>query len=95
MLENLIFLLLGVFGTWFCAWYYYKKAGDELKLEAKKLRETTSLILAFLENKEHGITVKRNEIGEPVGLIVDMSATLKGTSKMTGVLTDASKKIDS
>jgi hypothetical protein len=61
--------------------------------EAKELHKLNLLILGFLENK--GGTVKRNESGEPVRLIVNMSATLKGTSKLTGVLTDADKKNDS
>jgi hypothetical protein len=41
--------VIGSLITWLVARYDYKKAGDELREEARRLREQTQLILTALE----------------------------------------------
>ena len=49
MQETMIGCLIGAFFTWLASWDYYKRAGDDLKREAKNLFEQTQLILTALE----------------------------------------------
>lgn len=87
----------GALITWFAAWYYYKRAGEELKQEAARLKKTTELILRWLENKGENIEVIRDETGAPKGLrhnvsVVDslqVSATITGGELRTVAGPDA------
>jgi peptidoglycan biosynthesis protein MviN/MurJ (putative lipid II flippase) len=45
-------VILGGLITWLAAWYYYKKAGDELLAESKKLKLTSDLVLYKLQHPE-------------------------------------------
>jgi hypothetical protein len=83
--NPLVALLLGAAITWFAAWWYYKKAGDELQAESKRLLHASNLILAFMENSTATPTVKRDEAGLPVGLAVVANAVSVGDSKATGI----------
>lgn len=44
VVATAIGVILGGIVTWFVAWKYYKKAGDELLVESKKLKLTSDLI---------------------------------------------------
>ena len=57
--------------TWLFAWHYYKKAGDELKAEAFRLRRTTEIILRWLEARGEDVEVIRQPNGTPTGLAHD------------------------
>lgn len=76
ILSTLIGVLSGSVVTWIVAWYYYKKAGDELLRESKKLKETSDLILYKLHYPDTATEMKRNEKGDVVGLYADMAAKM-------------------
>lgn len=76
ILATAIGVILGGAITWIAAWYYYKKAGDELLAESKKLKLTSDLILYKLQYPDTPTQLKRSESGEVIGLIVEMSAKL-------------------
>jgi hypothetical protein len=69
-------VILGGLITWVTAWYYYKKAGDQLLDESRKLKQTSDLILYKLQYPNAQTQLKRNQNGEVVGLTVEMSANL-------------------
>ena len=78
MIETIVFTAIGVILggliTWIVAWIYYKKAGDQLVVESNKLKLTSDLVLYKLQYPETPTQLKRNESGEVIGLIVEMSA---------------------
>ncbi len=76
IISTAIGVILGGVITWIAAWYYYLKAGKELLEESKKLKQTSDLILYKLQYPDAPTELKRNENGEVVGLIVNMSAKL-------------------
>ena len=76
IISTAIGVILGGLITWIAAWYYYKKAGDQLITEAKKLKQTSDLILYKLQYPSAPTQLKRNDSGEVVGLIVEMSAKI-------------------
>ena len=49
MQETLVGCLIGAAITWLVSYAYYKRAGDDLKWEARKLEHQTQLILPALE----------------------------------------------
>ena len=61
-------LLTGAAITWLFAWLYYKKAGDQLKIEAARLQRTTELVLRWLEARGENVSVIRQPDGTPTGL---------------------------
>jgi hypothetical protein len=62
---------VGAFITWFCSWWYYVKAGKELKLEAQQLRKTTELVLYAQLNKDAKLSPRLDEQGRVIGIIVE------------------------
>jgi hypothetical protein len=78
-------MLFGALVTCVVAWAYYKRAGNELRTEAKMLQKTSNVIIYFLENPGANIKVQRHEEGRPVGLIVSAVGTASGSSKALGV----------
>jgi hypothetical protein len=68
-----ISLIIGSIVTWLAAWYYYKRAGDELRAEAKALHMATGAIIYFLEHPGAKIEVQRDNSGRVTGLVVVMS----------------------
>ena len=76
ILSTVVGVISGSVVTWFAAWYYYKKAGDELLLESQKLKQTSDLILYKLQFPDTPTQLKRNEKGEVVGLIVEASVKM-------------------
>lgn len=73
ILATVIGIIFGGLITWFVARYYYKKAGDELLQESKKLKLSSDLILYKLQYPNTPTQIKYNEQGAVVGLIVEMS----------------------
>jgi hypothetical protein len=76
VLATILGVVLGGLITWFFAWKYYKKAGDELLAESKKLKNASDLILWKLQNPEVKTGLIYNEKGEVSGITADMSAKL-------------------
>ena len=67
---SLASLIVGSLVTWFFAWHYFKKAGDELRKEAAQLRLKTDLVIYCLTNPGAEVTAKYDSAGNVVGLIV-------------------------
>ncbi len=84
-LIPLISTLVGSVVTWFFAWWYYKRAGDELRTEAARLHQTTSSVLYFVEHPNASIEVRRDGAGNPVGLDVIATGSSVATSSAVGV----------
>jgi peptidoglycan biosynthesis protein MviN/MurJ (putative lipid II flippase) len=76
IISTAIGVIFGGIITWIVAWYYYMKAGKELLEESKILKQTSDLILYKLQYPDAPTELKRNEKGEVVGLIVNMSAKM-------------------
>ena len=69
-------LLIGSIITWLVSRHYYKKAGDELNVEAKKLKLTSDLIMYKLQYPDTPTEIIRDEKGNVTGLKVLMSAKI-------------------
>lgn len=67
--EAIVATLVGVAAggliTWLCSWWYYKRAGDQLRDEAADLRGLSLILIGALENR--GVEVRRDERGYPIG----------------------------
>jgi len=61
MIETLVSVLAGAATTFFASRYYYKRAGDDLRLEAQALRKQTQLILVSLEQAGFVVLVRNGE----------------------------------
>jgi hypothetical protein len=85
MINTLLGILVGALITWGVAHIYYKKAGDELKNEAKKLRDMNFLMFRALENAEIA-EFNRDSEQNPTGLVIKLSSSTKSTSTVTGEL---------
>jgi hypothetical protein len=87
--NPLVSVLTGAVVTWLCAWFYYKKAGDELKAEASRLQRTTELILRWLEAKGENVSVIRQSDGTPTGLAHNATVleSLNATESCQAVVT--------
>jgi hypothetical protein len=72
------------------AWFYYKRAGDELRAEAQALHTATGAILYYLEHPDAKIQVQRDDKGRVSGLIVSASGQATVTFSARGTLSDAS-----
>ena len=62
--------LIGATVTWLAAWWYYRKAGNELREEASRLRLSTDLVLYCLTNKDAKVTANYDNSGHVSGLTV-------------------------
>jgi hypothetical protein len=87
--EALISMTVGAAITWLVAWFYYKRAGDELREEAKALRSATDAILYIQQNPGAKVEVKRDEQGRVLGLIVCVEGQASTTFLTRGVLSSA------
>ncbi len=56
--------------TWLVAWWYYKRAGDELREEARRLMRATTLVLAWLQNPENEKEIRYDEHDNPTSIVV-------------------------
>ena len=77
---SLFGLILGSVVTWFFAWLYFKKAGDELRTEAEQLRKKNDLVIYCLTNPGAEVAAKYDSAGNVVGLIVSATGSAKGLS---------------
>jgi hypothetical protein len=79
-LATAIGIIVGGAITWLVAWIYYKKAGDQLLAESRKLKLTTDLVLYKLQYPDTPTQIKRDEHGDVVGLIAEMSTKRPDTA---------------
>lgn len=70
-MESLLSLLLGsaisIAATWLFAWFYYRRAGEELRRESAELRRLSEILIRGLHGA--GVLEARFENGRPVGLV--------------------------
>ena len=74
-------VLIGALVTWFAAWWYYRKAGNELRDEASKLRQSTDLVLYCLTNKDAKVSANYDKSGRVSGLTVSAAGVASATSQ--------------
>ncbi len=87
-------LIIGALVTWLCSRYYYKRAGDELRIEADRIRRLSTFICDALE--QAGLTAfKRNKEGEIAAQYVELRATGRIKLGGTGTLTVDKRAEDS
>ena len=65
MIETIVSVLVGAVITFLVSRHYYKRAGDDLRLEAQSLHKQTQLILVSLEQAD--LVVLARDGGEVVG----------------------------
>ena len=65
-MSTLVGIFIGAIITWLVAWYYYWKAGQELKQEAAELRRLNNLMLLSMEHASW-IKLTRNNSGQILG----------------------------
>jgi hypothetical protein len=68
-------LTISIAATWLFAWLYFKKAGDELKVESEKLRILSEHLLLVVTHPPGSYTVKMED-GKIVGMYANLSARL-------------------
>ena len=87
MIETIISLLIGAGITWIVSWHYYKRAGDELKIEADKLQHVNEMILRWLEVDGNNIKIIRDECGKPISLArtADFSDSISVSCSVVGI----------
>lgn len=70
------------------SYYFAHRGSAELRREAERLRRQTTLILRAME--EAGLAqLNKDENGEPLGLIINLSGVSTGRSSASGTLTEA------
>ena len=89
MLLNLLMtvgaVLFGAVITWYVSRFYYKKSGDQLVKEAARLRHLSTIMLNAMEDAKL-VRLNRDQSGEPVGQIVELSVKFEGGTAMGGNL---------
>ncbi len=90
-LATLISIFVGGLITWVAAWIYYKRAGDEFRAETALLKRAKVAVAYMLEHPEAEIKVRRDNAGNPIGLIVSASARAGGNATVRGMGADTSK----
>lgn len=87
MIETILSVLIGAAITWLVSWYYYKRAGDELKIEAERLQRTNEMILRWLEVDGNNIKIIRDDAGNPVSLAraADFSDSISASCSVVGM----------
>lgn len=97
VMGNFVSVLVGAAVTWFAAWWYYRRAGEELREEARDLQRLTTLVLHALHNagiadvnwtedgRVRGINIKLTLNGPPPTMsFVVPPATLSATTPGRG-----------
>ena len=77
MIETVVSFILGVVVTWVVSHVYYKRAGDELRKEAAKLRRLMTMMLTSME-RQGWAKLTRDSKGDITGyeLEQEMSAAV-------------------
>jgi hypothetical protein len=86
-MEALIGLVVGAFVTWACSDWYYKRAGDDLKREARRLHVALSAVVYKLEYPDAQVEATRDADGAVTGLVVRLHGVTTASPFATGNLT--------
>lgn len=68
--TTVVSIVIGAAVTWAVAWYYYKRAGDELRDEARELRKLISMVLTAME-RQGSARLSRDTEGNIVGFVFE------------------------
>jgi hypothetical protein len=71
--ANAVATVIGGLITWVASFWYFKRAGDELRTEATQLRTLTQLALVVLTDPKGNYKLKRDSEGDITGLIAELS----------------------
>jgi hypothetical protein len=82
VISTVIGALISIIASWFFSRLFYKKAGDDLRNEAKELRRLNAMILRAMEIAGW-VKINRDERGEPIGFIFELQASA-GEIKISG-----------
>jgi len=77
---------LGVVAGAAIAWIYYKRAGDQLRVEAQALHTAVGAIVYLLEHPKAKVEVQRNEQGRVSGLTIAAEGQATMAFTLTGPL---------
>ena len=77
--STLAATLVSIAATWFFAWLYYQRAGNELRQEAQELRRLTGLILVGLQNAGL-VEVRWDKVGKPIGVNITLRPQAGGVT---------------
>ena len=76
-ISTLAATLAGIAATWFFAWWFYLRSGEQLRQEAEELRRITTLILHALHHA--GLAdVKWDPNGKAIGINITLQAGTPG-----------------
>ena len=59
--ETLFSVFVGAVVTWIVTWFYYKKAADDLRSDAKELRKLSSMMLTAMEGQGWASSLERDK----------------------------------
>ena len=82
VLLALFSALIGGILSFLATWLFYRRSSKELSKEASKLGNLTVLILDSLEESEL-VRLTRDEEGNPVGLVIQVTGISRGSSTVT------------
>ena len=51
VLSTLLSAAIGVAATWFFAWLYYRRAGEDLRIRAERLQQTVNVLGRAMERQ--------------------------------------------
>lgn len=94
VVVTLISVATGGLITWLVAWWYYKRAGDELRREAKAWHAAAGAVIYVLQNPNAQTEIMRDGDGRITGLAVSISGKASITFSVEGTLTDAKADVE-
>jgi hypothetical protein len=93
-IGTIVGVIVGGLITWLVSRYFYKRAGDELRIEADRIRKLSNLICRALEQAELA-EFKSDKDGGISSLYVNLKAVGGGKSGGSATLTVDKKADDS
>jgi archaellum component FlaG (FlaF/FlaG flagellin family) len=87
LIMEAVGVLLGAAIAWALSWYYYKRAADDLRKEAKRLHMALSAVVYKMEHPDAVVEATRDADGAVTGLKVYVRATGVSASTATVNLT--------
>jgi hypothetical protein len=84
-IETLAATVVGGLITFLASRHYYVKASKDLEGAAARLQTLTTLIIRGMEEARLA-TFTRDGSGNPIGLVIEMSAVMPGKGTLSGTL---------
>lgn len=89
--KDIIIFVTSSLITLIVTWIFYVLSTKDLKKIKKEFGNNYDLLLRFLELKDHQVKINRNESGEPIGLIVNISAVSNSGTSSSATISDIKK----